>query len=345
MADMTRGERTVQLFAKVISNPEKKFTINDLMESFNIPAEERRNVQRDMRLLSEMDGGRYIAVDTIGRTSYYTSALRNAERLLFPNFENTMLHFVFLKRIANIYPATSETITQLLERIEKSLPNSEQKTLRHLGDELNSKILFMGTPPDFEEDSSEKLRIILQAIHEHRKIDVFYMGATTFMGPSTSERKSTRIPLMIIVYQNEIYVACESEKVKGATYTLKFRRILQVKLSKETFVENPKVIDKLRRQVASGAAFMSEQEPHLEDIEIEFEWRVRNYLMENKFNQSMHMRVLRNAKILVTMKADVNQLLVNWITSYTTAARVIKPASLRNSLRDYAKYLLENYGE
>jgi len=67
--------------------------------------------------------------------------------------------------------------------------------------------------------------------------------------------------------------------------------------------------------------------------------------MENKFNQSMHMRVLRNAKILVTMKADVNQLLVNWITSYTTAARVIKPASLRNSLRDYAKYLLENYGE
>ena len=345
MADMTRGERTVQLFAKVISNPEKKFTINDLMESFNIPAEERRNVQRDMRFLSEMDGGRYIAVDTVGRTSYYTSALRNAERLLFPNFENTMLHFVFLKRIANIYPATSETITQLLERIEKSLPNSEQKTLRHLGDELNSKILFMGTPPDFEEDSSEKLRIILQAIHEHRKIDVFYMGATTFMSPSTSERKSTRIPLMIIVYQNEIYVACESEKVKGATYTLKFRRILQVKLSKETFVENPKVIDKLRRQVASGAAFMSEQEPHLEDIEIEFEWRVRNYLMENKFNQSMHMRVLRNAKILVTMKADVNQLLVNWITSYTTAARVIKPASLRNSLRDYAKYLLENYGE
>ncbi len=344
MADMTRGERTVQLFAKVISNPERKFTINDLMETFNIPAEERRNVQRDMRFLSEMDAGRYIAVETEGRTAVYRSALRNAERLLFPNFENTMLHFVFLKRIANIYPATSETITQLLERIEKSLPNSEQKALRHLGDELNSKILFMGTPPDFEEDSSEKLRIILRAIQEHRKIDVFYMGATTYMGKATSERKSTRIPLMIIVYQNEIYVACESEKVKEATYTLKFRRILQVKLSKETFVENPKVIDKLRRQVASGAAFMSEQEPHLEDIEIEFEWGVRNYLMENKFNRSMHMRVLRNAKILVTMKADVNQLLVNWITSFSTAARVIKPASLQKRLKDYGEYLQSVYG-
>ncbi len=338
MADMTRGERTVQLFAKVISNPDKKFTVSDLMESFNIPAEERRNVQRDMRFLSEMDAGRYIAVETEGRTAVYRSALRNAERLVFPDFENTMLHFVFLKRIANIYPATSEIITQLLERIERSLPASEQKSLGQLSSELNTKILFMGTPPDFEEDASEKLRTILRAIHEHRKIDVFYMGA------SASQRKSTRIPLMIIVYQNEIYVACESEKVKEATYTLKFRRIVQVKLSKEPFVENPKVIDKLRRQVESGAAFMSEQEPHPEDIEIEFDLKVRNYLMENKFNRSMHMRVLRNAKIQVHMKAEVNQLLVNWITSFSTTARVVKPASLQKRLKEYGEYLRSVYG-
>ena len=44
MADMTRGERTVQLFAKVISNPDKKFTVSDLMTSLNVPEGERRNV-------------------------------------------------------------------------------------------------------------------------------------------------------------------------------------------------------------------------------------------------------------------------------------------------------------
>ena len=336
MADMTRGERTVQLFAKVISNPEKKFTISDLMTSFEIPESERRNVQRDMRFLSEMDGGRYIAVDTVGRTSYYTSALRNAERLLFPNFENTMLHFVFLKRIANIYPATSEIISQLLERIEKSLPGREQKSLRHLGEELNTKIIFMGTPPDIEEDASEKMRTILQAIHDHRKIDVFYRTASAY-------KKSTRIPLMIIVYQNEIYVGCESEKVKDATYTLKFRRMVKVQLSNETFVENPKVLEKLRRQVASGAAFMSEQEPHPEDVEIEFEMSASLYLMENKFNRTMHMRLAKNGKILVKMKADVNQLLVNWVVSFSTAARVIKPASLQTRLKEYGEYLRSIY--
>lgn len=103
MADKTRGERTVQLFAKVIANPNKKFTINDLTEALEIPENEKRNVQRDMRFLSEMDGGRYIQAESVGRTFYYSSALQNADRLLFPNFENTMLHFVFLRRIANIF--------------------------------------------------------------------------------------------------------------------------------------------------------------------------------------------------------------------------------------------------
>lgn len=68
MADMTRGERTVQLFAQMISNPTKKYTIANLMESLNIPDTERRNVQRDMRFLSEMDAGRYIQQESIGRT-------------------------------------------------------------------------------------------------------------------------------------------------------------------------------------------------------------------------------------------------------------------------------------
>ncbi|SHI79670.1 YafY family protein [Fibrobacter sp. UWP2] len=338
MADMTRGERTVQLFAKVISNPDKKFTVSDLMASFNIPDEERRNVQRDMRFLSEMDGGRYIAVETEGRTAVYRSALHNAERLLFPNFENTMLHFVFLKRIANIYPATSEIITQLLERIEKSLPTREQKSLRQLGDDLNTKILFMGTPPDIEEDASEKIRLILQAIHDHRKIEVAYRDS------ANSEKVSKRIPLMIIIYEGELYVGCQSERHAGDTYTLKFRRMKSVKLSKQTFVEDPKVVDKLRRQVTSGAAFMSGQEPKLQDIEIEFESRARLYLEENPFNRSMKIGKTKNGKINVKLKAEVNQLLFNWVVSFSNVAHVKKPAALRSRLKEFAEYLTETYG-
>ena len=336
MADMTRGERTVQLFAKVISNPGKKFTVTDLMNTFNIPDEERRSVQRDMRFLSEMEGGRYITVENEGRTSVYRSVLPNAERLLFPNFENTMLHFVFLKRISNIYPATSEIITQLLERIEKSLPDSEQKSLRQLAEELNTRILFMGTPPDFEEDSSEKIRIILQAIHDHRKIEVTYHDS------GDSEKHSIRIPLMIIIYEDELYVGCQ--RPDGMTYTLKFRRIKKVKLSKEMYADDPKVVDKLRRQVTSGAAFMSGQEPKLQDVEIEFLGHARLYLEENPFNRSMQIGKTKDGMFTVKLKAEVNQMLFNWVVSFSDVARVIKPVSLRKWLREYAEYLMENYG-
>lgn len=335
MADKTRGERTVRLFAQIISNPTKKYTVVELMESLDIPAGEKRNVQRDMRFLSEMDGGRYIQVTTEGRTAVYSSALQNAERLLFPNFENAMLHFVFLRRIANIYPATSEIITQLLERIENSLPAREKKTVQLLGQELNSKILFMGTPPDFDEDSSEKIRVILQAIHDRRKIDVEYV---------TDDSWSTRIPLMVIVYQNDLYVGCESTSHAGDTYTLKFRRIQKVKLSKEMFVENPKTLDKLRRQVMSGAAFMSGQEPKLQDIEIEFESRAKLYLQEKPFNRTMHVIKEKGGKILVKMKAENNQLLFHWILSFSDAAKVVKPLSLRKKMSDFADYLKNVYG-
>ena len=337
MADMTRGERTVQLFAQVISNPSKKYTIADLMELLNIPEGERRNVQRDMRFLSEMDAGRYVQQESVGRTFYYSSALQNADRLLFPNFENTMLHFVFLRRIANIYPATSEIITQLLERIEDSLPAREKKSIRQLGEELNSKILFMGTPPDFEEDSSEKIRVILQAIHDHRKIEVEYMT-------ESSCKKSKRIPLMVIIYQNDLYVGCQSLLHAGDTYTLKFRRIKSVKLTKETFVEDPKVIDKLRRQITSGAAFLSGQEPKLQDIELEFESHAKLFLQENPFNRSMQIGKIKDGKITVKMKAECNRILFNWVVSFADAARVVKPAALKNMLSEYADYLKEVYG-
>ena len=174
MPEITRGERTVQLFAHLISNPDKSYSISDLMEVLQIPKGERRNVQRDMSFLVSMNNGAYIQTHGKGRSFVYQSAIKTADRLLFPEFENTMLHFVFLQRIANIYPATSELISTLLEKINNALPDSERKVLKQVSDTLNTKILFMGTPPNFEEDANDKLKTILRAIHDHRKILVEY---------------------------------------------------------------------------------------------------------------------------------------------------------------------------
>ena len=271
MADITRADRVIQLFAILISNPSKSYSISDLMEALEIPDKERRNVQRDMTLLTSVNGGTYIRVIGDQRAFRYQSAIKSADKLLFPNFENTMLHFVFLQRIANMYPAASETVTDLLEKIRKSLPASEKKAVEQLAQDLNSRILFAGTPPMFEEDSSEKIKIILRAIHERRKILVTYIS-------ETGNIPHIRIPLMVILYQGEIYIGCESQTRPGDTYTLKFRRIQKVELTKETFQDNPKTLEMLRKRVQLGSAIYGPQDPKAEDVEIVFNGSAQHYL-------------------------------------------------------------------
>ena len=306
MADITRADRVIQLFAILISNPSKSYSISDLMEALEIPEKERRNVQRDMNLLTSVNGGTYIRVIGDQRAFRYQSAIKSADKLLFPNFENTMLHFVFLQRIANMYPAASETVTDLLEKIRKSLPASEKKAVEQLAQDLNSRILFAGTPPMFEEDSSEKIKIILRAIHERRKILVTYIS-------ETGNIPHIRIPLMVILYQGEIYIGCESQTRPGDTYTLKFRRIQKVELTKETFQDNPKTLEMLRKRVQLGSAIYGPQDPKAEDVEIVFNGSAQHYLEERPFQRSMKMEKLRDGRLLVTMKALNDELLFRWV--------------------------------
>ena len=336
MANITRGERTVQLFALLISNPSKSYTINDLMAALEIPEKERRNVQRDMNFLASINGGAYIRVSGDRRAFLYKSAIKSADNLLFPNFENTILHFVFLQRIANMYPAASETVTDLLEKIQKSLPASEKKSVEQLADDLNTRILFAGTPPTFEEDSSEKLKVILRAIHERRKILVTYIS-------ETGNIPRMRIPLMVILYQGEIYIGCESQSHPGETYTLKFRRIKSVELTKETFQDNPKTLEKLRKRIQLGSAIFGPQDPKAEDIEIVFRGDAQRYLEEKPFQRSMKVNKMQNGQLLVTMKALNDELLFRWVLGYADSAEVIKPISLRNRLREFSYFLESTY--
>lgn len=336
MPDVTRGERTVQLFALLISNPDRSYSISDLMEALNIPAKERRNVQRDMTFLSNLNGGAYINVSGDKRAFLYRSALKTADRLLFPNFENTMLHYVFLQRIANIYPAASDTIAHLLGKINETLPASEKKAVQQISEDLNMKILFMGTPPSYEEDTSEKLKTVLRAIHEHRKIQVEYVS-------DNACDSKVRIPLMLIIYQNEIYVACESQSHQGNTYVLKFRRFKSVTLTKETYVENPMVMENLRKRVQLGSAIFGKQDPKAEDIEIIFNRTAKFYLEEKPFHRNMRVKELRDGRLRVTMKVEVNELLFRWVLGYADGAEVVKPQTLREKLFKFSEWLYKKY--
>lgn len=336
MADQARGERMIQIFVYMMAHYNNRYSVADIMQHLDIREDDLRNVQRDMQALSNIEGG-YINRTVESGKVYYQVALERANKLVFPEFGDTLLHFMFLQRIANIYPATSNLIEDLTKRITQDLPAKEQSTLAHYAKELNGRILFMGTPPSIDENVGKNLPIILDAIRKKQKVQIAY---TDNWGNITNK---PRIPLMIAINQGEIYIGCVSQHHPDKTYALKLRRIQSVKLLREQFVEDPKVVETLRKRIRTGTLLSGDQEQQEEKVVIYFPGYAKNFLQERPYHPSMKIKELECGDIHVTMKVAVNELLKQWVMYYGSIAEVLKPAKLRQMVLDSAKDLVKLY--
>ncbi|MCF0223749.1 MAG: WYL domain-containing protein [Fibrobacter sp.] len=157
MSTEKRGERLISLFIQLISNPQKSYTVTQLLSALNLREEDRRNVQRDMRALAEFPG-KYVIVEGSGPNKKYKTGFSSMDRLSLPNLDGIMLQFVFLQRIANIYPGTAKLIDNLLDKIRRNLPASNLDKFDEARKDINSRVLFKGTPPGIDEDTDEKLK-------------------------------------------------------------------------------------------------------------------------------------------------------------------------------------------
>ena len=336
MADQARGERMIRIFVYMMAHYNNRYSVADIMQHLDIREEDLRSVQRDMHALSEIEGG-YIKRSVESGKTYYQVALERANKLIFPEFGDTLLHFMFLQRIANIYPATSNLIEDLAKRITQDLPVKEQSTLAHYAKELNGRILFMGTPPSVDENVGKNLPIILDAIRKKQKVQIAY---TDNWGNFSDK---PRVPLLVAIHQGEIYVGCVSQRFPGKTYALKLRRIQSVKLLREQFVEDPKVVEILRRRIRTGTLLSGDQDQPCEKVVIYFPGYAKNFLQERSYHPSMKIKELPCGDLHVTMNVAVNALLKQWVMYYGSIAEVLKPAKLRQMVLDSAKELVGMY--
>ena len=336
MADQARGERMIQIFVYMMAHYNNRYSVTDIMRHLDFREEDLRSVQRDMQALSNIGGG-YIKRSVESGKIYYQVALERANKLVFPEFGDTLLHFMFLQRIANIYPATSNLIEDLTKRITQDLPAKEQSTLTYYAKELNGRILFMGTPPNVDENVGKNLPVILDAIRKKQKALITY---TDNWGAITNK---PRIPLMVAINHGEIYIGCVSQHHPDKTYALKLRRIQSVKLLREQFVEDPKVVDILRKRIRTGTLLSGDQDQEEEKVVIYFPGYAKNFLQERPYHPSMKIKELECGDIHVTMKVAVNGLLKQWVMYYGSIAEVLKPAKLRKMVLESAKDLVNLY--
>ena len=336
MAELTRGERLVRIFVYMMAHNNNRYSVTDIMRNLDFPENDLRSVQRDMQALAEIEGDYIRRFSENGKT-YYQVALEHANKLIFPEFGDRILHFMFLQRIANIYPATSNLIEDLTKRITQDLPVKEQATLASCSKELNGRILFMGTPPGIDENVGKNLPIILDAIRKKQKVQIVY---TDNWGARTDK---PRVPLMLAINHGEIYIGCVSQHYPDKTYAMKLRRIESVKLLREHFTEDPKVVETLRKRIRSGALFSDEQDPHVEKVVIRFPGYAKNFLEEQPYHSSMKIKEQKNGDLLVTMNVAINDMLKQWVLFYGTIAEVQKPAKLRQMMLDSARELVKMY--
>lgn len=334
MADFTKSERQIQILVHLLNKPKQTFSLTQIMQALSIPERERRNIQRDINDLVGLPGN-LVACEGSGSHKVYKTGLNAMHNLELPNFEETLLQFVFLQRIMNIYPGTASLIEELLDRIFHNLSYSRRDKLKEVYDDISSKVLFMGTQPDFDETANGKLNTILKAIRTHHEIHTHY--TPTWNNASESDR----IPLMIVLFQNEIYVGCVRHGDPKAVYAIKLNRIQSVEISPKTFAERSDSLDALRTKVRDLSLFDGGN--GTEEVVLTIPKAYRQFIEERPYHRSMEIKEKKDL-LWITMNVNVNFQLMQWLLYHTqNNITVVKPKYLRDDLYKFGQSLMEKY--
>ena len=334
MTENNRGERMVNILIHLITHPKQKFSISQLMTILDISENDRRNMQRDMQSLINLPG-QYVICEGSGAHKTYSTGLSVLDKLALPNFEEVMLQFAFLQRISGIYPRSAMLIDMLIEKIRRNVPIKNREQIDEAYKDITTRVMFMGTPPDIDETADEKLRIILQAIRTHREIETDYEPTKKKTSPSK------RIPLMMIVFQGEIYIGCVRHSDPKAVYAIKLCRIKSIKLLKETFVENPISLATLRQKIDNLALFDKSSIP--EKVELTFPTDKGQFIRERPYHRSMHVKE-KNGLLHVTMNVCINAQLIQWILyNEFNDVTVVSPEYLKDEILRYGENIVRKY--
>lgn len=335
MAELTKNERLVQLLVELLNRPQNAFSVSQLLIALDLSESERRNVQRDMKLLLGLPNNLVIC-EGRGPNKKYRTGLNVLDKLTLPNFENVMLQFVFLQNIANIYPGTTDLIEELVDKIQRNLPSSQQGKIKEVYKDIHSRVFFIGGYRPIDESAGDKLQTILQAIRSRREICTSY---TTSDG-KTGEKN--RIPVGIVLYQGEIYVACVQHNKPESVYSIKLNRINSVSPTNITFVEKPETRHALENSVKDFSLF-NEHENHVERVILTFPSDKKAFVEENPYHQSMNIKE-RKGHLRVTMDVNVTRQLKQWLLFHTeNGVEVLKPKHLRDDLRKIGLEIAKKY--
>lgn len=338
-SDLHRGERMLSLFLFLAQNFQRRFTARELMGALEIPDSEIRNVQRDLQSMISIPGN-YVVREEEPPRVFYRCGLRSAQKLAFPDMENSLVDIAFLKRIAGLYPATAELIDDLVSCIQKSLSPRDRDLLDELLHDMHERILFMGARPDIQEDATKFLELVLKAIRDKRKIETLYCGNTM-----DKPVRSVRIPLFVVIFQGDIYIGCASQVSADRSYFIKLRRVFELKILKEKFKEDPVFVNDFRERIVSSGGMLGGQHPEISKVVFRAPKYFGVFLKERPYVRTLKIEPDGKSFIKVTMNVEINYNFIQWLVGFMDDVVVLEPQKLKDRLADLGKFFCEHYAK
>ena len=249
----------------------------------------------------------------------------------------------------------NQEVVKQLEKLKKHLPAKaapEIKTVKLLDKVIKTmqttnpedfKPEAISTDPDYVLDygpfSDDKLQDtmvnrVLKAIHEGFAIKIQYVHATDHSGISEETKEVN--PVKVIMRVDTLYLIAGEEDEKG-NQTFKNYLFEQIKSVQETNHAMPKFIfDATMHYKYAFGKYTSSDKPEDISLEIRNKW-LQTQFERSHFNPGISKRYDKNKNMIVDMKLRITPDFKTWLKGVAGDVRILKPASLKEEVKQLLK--------
>jgi predicted DNA-binding transcriptional regulator YafY len=338
-SELPRGERMVIMYAYLIRNRTRQFTVREIhefLESLNQEDVTLRNVQRDLKRLAELQGNCITSDRINGKLKYFVQP-DLAGKISLPIEKNGLLAMFLLKRLQPFFSSQSKNLEQL------------GAALREIGERAGGD-LFDDLDLNLEQDAyqlgersllnidNEMLNSMLTALVDRCKLEIAYRR------PDTEKPELRMIcPVKLILYKNELYFVCISEKNQERNYYIKLCRIQSAKATKDVFKVTREALKRIESRLTRSFGMLDDDDVTPETVVLRFPPGWGMILTERRFHNSQKLTRDKKGNCILTMQVPVGTDLVQWVLGWSDNVKAEKPAKLRKLIGNAVAKLAKEY--
>ena len=180
------------------------------------------------------------------------------------------------------------------------------------------------------------------SIQNKREMRLVEVGYDYTSIPQTVAYPIDFLPLQILYHRGVIHLS-GIVKGKNKILAIALNQLKKYSLTNNMF-DNRDLLAALRREMDNRFGITDNMNNEIYDIEIEFSELTGEFVKHHFWHHSQNFLKLSNGNYVMTLRCGINRELVGWIFQWMSNARVIKPESLQELVKEKHREILDNYG-